>query len=292
MFTILGATGNTGGAAARALLEQGEKVRVVGRDAARLRPLAALGAQPFVADVEDEAALREAFTGATAAWVLVPPNMAVDDFSAYQDRVTAAVTAAVRAAGLECVALLSSIGANHSAGTGPIAGLHRFEQALRAVPGLDTLSVRAGYFLQNFLWSVGLVKSQGVLGSAVAPDVPFGMVEPGDVGRYAAARLLKGDFRGFTAVNVFNAAETMTRAARVLGAAIGKPDLPYVQFPYEAAERAGVEAGLKPKLAALYTEMSQALNERRCDPEPGTTTVTAPTSLEAFAPVFAAAYRS
>lgn len=37
MYAIIGATGNIGSKAAEILLARGEKVRVIGRDAARLR---------------------------------------------------------------------------------------------------------------------------------------------------------------------------------------------------------------------------------------------------------------
>ncbi len=47
MYVILGASGHTGHIAAKNLLARGEKVRVVGRNAARLQPLAAEGAEVF-----------------------------------------------------------------------------------------------------------------------------------------------------------------------------------------------------------------------------------------------------
>ena len=49
MYVVLGATGNTGSVAAKTLLERGEKVRVVGRDAGRLAQLTQLGAESVAA---------------------------------------------------------------------------------------------------------------------------------------------------------------------------------------------------------------------------------------------------
>jgi len=40
MYVVLGASGNTGHVVAKNLLAQGQKVRVVGRNAAHLQPLA------------------------------------------------------------------------------------------------------------------------------------------------------------------------------------------------------------------------------------------------------------
>ena len=50
MLVVLGASGHTGQVVARNLLSRGQKVRVVGRSADRLRDLAAKGAEVFVAD--------------------------------------------------------------------------------------------------------------------------------------------------------------------------------------------------------------------------------------------------
>jgi hypothetical protein len=46
-----------------------------------------------------------------------------------------------------------------------------------------------------------------------------------------------------------------------MGAAIGKPDLKYVQFPYEAAFDAMVSAGLSKSMSTLYVEMARAFND-------------------------------
>ena len=50
MITVMGAGGNTGRVAAEVLLGRGEKVRVVGRDAGKLAPLQARGAEVAVGD--------------------------------------------------------------------------------------------------------------------------------------------------------------------------------------------------------------------------------------------------
>ncbi|MGB6544610.1 MAG: NAD-dependent epimerase/dehydratase family protein [Candidatus Acidiferrales bacterium] len=47
MIVITGATGQTGHNAAEILLSRGQKVRVLGRSAAKLAPLAAKGAEPL-----------------------------------------------------------------------------------------------------------------------------------------------------------------------------------------------------------------------------------------------------
>ena len=85
-FAIVGVTGNTGRAAAEALLAKGKSVRVVVRDAAKGEAWRAKGAEIAVADLHDPVALARAFAGATGVYVLVPPNMTTPDVRGYQDR--------------------------------------------------------------------------------------------------------------------------------------------------------------------------------------------------------------
>ena len=79
MYVVLGASGNTGHVVANNLLARGQKVRAVGRNAAHLQPLAAKGAETFIADVTDANALAKAFHQAEAAYVLIPPNTTSTD---------------------------------------------------------------------------------------------------------------------------------------------------------------------------------------------------------------------
>jgi uncharacterized protein YbjT (DUF2867 family) len=53
MYVVLGATGNTGSVVAKRLLERGKKVRVAGRDAAKLAPFTQWGADTVALDVND-----------------------------------------------------------------------------------------------------------------------------------------------------------------------------------------------------------------------------------------------
>lgn len=74
MFVVLGASGNTGHVVASNLLTAGQKVRVVGRNAAHLQTLAGKGAEIFTGDVTDAGALTKALHGADSAYVMIPPN--------------------------------------------------------------------------------------------------------------------------------------------------------------------------------------------------------------------------
>src|SRR5580704_4005722 len=92
VHVILGATGNTGSIAADFLLSKGRKVRVVGRDAGRLQRFVSKGAEAFTADLSDAAALAKAFSGARAAYLMLPPISTRED----QERETDAISKAAK----------------------------------------------------------------------------------------------------------------------------------------------------------------------------------------------------
>ena len=93
MYVILGASGNTGHVVAKNLLARGQKVRVVGRNAAHLQSLGGEGAEIFIGDVLDATTLTKAFHKADAAYVMIPPNPTSNDVRAYEDRVSDAIAA-------------------------------------------------------------------------------------------------------------------------------------------------------------------------------------------------------
>src|SRR5690348_14407586 len=149
MIAITGATGNTGAPAAEALLAKGEKVRVIGRDAAKLERFTSKGAEAFAGNVENAEEMSRAFEGADAVYLLIPQALHREDFREYQARIGDAYAAAVQKSGVKFAVLLSSIGASHAAGVGPIVGLHNLEQKLNSIARLNALHLRPAHFMEN-----------------------------------------------------------------------------------------------------------------------------------------------
>ena len=289
-YAILGATGNTGSIIANSLLSKGKNVRVVGRDAARLQRFVSEGAEAFTADVSDAAALTKAFRGARAAYLLLPPISSRED----QERESDAIAKAVKESGLLYAVYLSSYGAHVPEGTGPVTGLHSSEQKLNAISGLNVLHVRAAYFMENNLAAIGMIQGMGMFGHALLPDLKMPMIATRDVGDYAARRLLSLDFSGKQTRELLGERDlTMTEATAVIGRAIGKPDLRYVQFSYDQMQQGLTQMGFSPKKAAVYIEMFKAINaDVLAALEPRSPENSTPTSFEKFVQdVFVPAYR-
>jgi uncharacterized protein YbjT (DUF2867 family) len=294
MIAITGATGNTGSAGAKALLGTGEKVRAIGHHPHNLQPLVALGAEAFVGNVDDAASMTSAFKNADAVYLMIPPSMAAEDYRAYQNQVSDAYAGAIKAAGVKYVVTLSSLGAQHPQGTGPIAGLHNLEEKLDAIPGINVLHLRAASFMENFLRIIEPLRAMGTLPGPAPADTNVPYIAARDIGAYAARRLAARDFSGSQVQELLGPRDyTMREVAAVIGKAISTPKLGYMQVPLPMLEQGLVQSGFNKGLAALMTEMFKAENSGLCDPqEPRSAESTTPTTLETFVTEeFVPAYR-
>ena len=250
-----------------ALLKAGEKVRALGRSETKLAELTSAGAEVLTGDAADAAFLAKAFRGADAVYTLLPADLRAPDFRAEQDRQGEAIAQAIRDSGVRYVVALSSLGADLTEGTGPIAGLHAQEERLKQLEGTNVLLLRPASFFENFYLMLGLIKHQGINADSVAPDLAIPMVATRDIAEVAAKALAARDWKGVVVRELLGPRDlTYAEATRILGERIGKPDLKYVQFPYADMARTLVRAGFSESFAGLYVEMTRAFNEGRIKP--------------------------
>ncbi|MGA8538848.1 MAG: NmrA family NAD(P)-binding protein [Terriglobales bacterium] len=284
MYVVLGASGNTGHVVAKNLLARGQKVRVVGRNAAHLQPFAAEGAEIFVGDVTDASSLTKAMDRADAAYVMIPPNLTSNDPRAFQERVSDAIAIAIQNSGIKNVVALSSIGADKPSGTGPIVGLHNLEQKLNKIGATNVLYLRAGYFMENTLPQAGAIR---MAGSAIGPirgDIKLPMIATRDIGAAVADALVRLDCRGKQTRELLGQRDLdYNEAARIIGKAIGKPDLRYILAPNDQVRAALVQMGMSDNVAGQILELAAAVNSGHIRAlEPRSTANTTPTKFESF----------
>ncbi|MFZ0868469.1 MAG: NmrA family NAD(P)-binding protein [Candidatus Sulfotelmatobacter sp.] len=294
MYVILGASGNTGHIVAKNLLARQQKVRVVGRNSAHLQPLAAQGAEIFVGDVTDPSALTKAFQKADSAYVMIPPNPTSNDPLAYEERVSDAIAAAIKSAGIKNVVSLSSIGADKTSRTGPVLGLHHLEQKLNQIDSANILYLRAGYFMENTLPQVGAIRMAGSVIGPFRPDLKLPMIATRDIGTAAADALLSLGFHGKQTRELLGQRDLdYTEVATIIGKAIGKPSLGYIHASDDQVRSAMVQMGMSEKFAGLLLEMTASLNAGYMRAlEPRTSRNTTPTPYETFvAESFVPAYQ-
>lgn len=253
MHVIAGVTGHTGAATAEALLSRGHNVRAVVRNAEKGEPWKRRGCEVAVAELADPVALAGALEGAEGAYLLLPPNLAATDYLADRKVFLDRLVEGVKRSRVRNVVFLSSIGAQHAAGTGPIVTLHRAEQALRGIASSVTF-LRAAYFLENWGSVIPVAKTQGVLPHFGRTDVKFAQVCARDIGDAAASALVTAA-DGTRVVELAGQQDwSVEDVSAAVGTLLGKP-VKAVGAPVEAA-RAGLEqGGVPPDMARLYAEM-------------------------------------
>src|SRR6204780_358777 len=171
MYVILGASGNPGSIIANSLLSARKKVRVVGRDSGRLQRFVDKGAEAFTADLSDAPAVTKVFSGARAAYLMLPPAKSPEE----QERDSDGIAKAVKKSGLRYAVHLSSYGAQLAEGAGPVSGLHSSENKLNAIEDLNVLHLRAAYFMENNLAAIGMIHGMGIFGNALLPGLKVAM---------------------------------------------------------------------------------------------------------------------
>ena len=138
-------------------------------------------------------------------------------------------------------------------------------------------------FMENQLMNIGLIKAQGINGSAYRGDRKFAMIAAKDIAAYAAEHLAKRDFGGSMVRPLLGQRDlSLIEATQIIGKKIGKPELTYVSFSYKDAEAWLGKAGWSPDMARLYLEMSRAFNGGRIGPAMRTFDNTTPTTFEQF----------
>ncbi|HEY1465280.1 MAG TPA: NAD(P)H-binding protein [Terriglobales bacterium] len=284
MYVIIGATGNTGSVIASKLLTNGKKVRVVGRSAEHLASLTSKGAEAFVANATDKNAITKAFAGAKAVYLMLPPDPATKDYFAYTNQLIDAYASAIEQNGVKYAVVLSSIGADKPSKTGPILGMRNLEQRLNKISSLNALYLRAAYFMENTLGQTDAIALMGYTAGPLNPDLKFPIIATRDIGDFAAGALERLDFTGHQVQDLFGQRDlTYREIATIIGNAMGKPDLKYVQLTSEQFRGVLRQIGMSEETARLLVEMTESMNSGHIAAvEPRSARNSTPTSYETF----------
>ncbi|WP_316818465.1 NAD(P)H-binding protein [Pedobacter nyackensis] len=261
-FTITGSLGNISKPLAEILIAAGHQVTIISSSADKIKAIEELGATAAIGSVEDVAFLTEAFSGKDAIYTMVPPNFGASNIREFISGTGKKYAEAIKASGVKQVVNLSSIGAHLDGGTGPISGLHDVEQIYAELDGVAIKHLRPAFFYINFYGNIDMIKHAGILGSNYSAETPLVLVHPIDIAAVAAEELQQV-FTGKSIRYIASDESTAGNVASVLGKAIGKPELPWVEFNDEDALQGMLQAGLPEVMAKSYVEMGDATRSGR-----------------------------
>ncbi|HEY2471509.1 MAG TPA: NmrA family NAD(P)-binding protein [Terracidiphilus sp.] len=284
MFTVMGITGNVGGAVAENLLAAGQTVRGVVRNPQKAKAWADRGVELVQLTYDDAEGLARAFAGAEGVFAMIPPDFAPAPGLPDQKRTIAAILQALKQAKPGKVVFLSSIGSEQPNGLGLITSTHLLEQATRTLP-IPVAYLRAGSFMENWLGALDHVRATGEMPFFYAPLTrKFPLVATRDIG-LAGAKVLQERWTGERVLEVNGpAGGTDLLETASAYATLASREVKAVQLPEEAWQSVLETMGMPANRTELYIEMVKSFNSGWIHfGNPGTEKFHGPTTIEAFA---------
>lgn len=258
-IVITGALGRISKPLTQELIKKGHTVTVVSSKAERETAITALDAKAAIGVVEDAAFLASTFTGADLVYTMIPPGNFMDpdyDVMARVEAVMRNYQQAIAKANVKRVVHLSSIGAHTDTGNGLLRLHFMAESILNELPDDVHLTfMRPTGFYQNLFGYIPMIKSRGIIAANYGADHLSVWVASADI-----AQAIAEEIENPSAVNRsmrYVASEELVchETARILGEAIGKPDLQWIVIPDEQMLQGLIAAGMKPEIAAGMVEM-------------------------------------
>ena len=288
---VTGSLGHISKPLTEELVRNRHTVTVISSSLDKQSAIEALGAKAAIGSLEDAAFLTTIFTGADAAYCMIPPNFTVPDSRVYYQGIGRSYGQAITQSGIGRVVHLSSWGAHLAQGTGFITGSYDVEQLLNALPNVAITHLRAGSFYDNLYAYIDMIKKAGFMGTNYGGDDKIVMVSPLDIAA-ATAQELTRSATGQNVRYVVSGEYTASQAACILGAAIGKPQLQWLTFTNEQTRSSLEQNGIPPHLAISFVDLGASIHNGRLGEDyeqhkPGTL---GKVKLADFAQEFAAAY--
>ena len=239
---VTGATGQQGGAVARALLSRGHRVKALTRkpDSDAARQLVGAGAEVVAGDLADAASIVQAAKGVDTMFLMGNSYEAGLEEETRQGILAAD---AAKAAGIGHLIYSSVADADKQTGIPHFESKYLVEQHVRQLGIPHTISAPVA-FMENAVapWSTGAL-SQGTLAFAMPPKRVLQLVALADIGAFVAA-LAERREQVFGKRYDFAGDELSgEEQAKILTKAIGRP-IRYQEIPIAAARQQSEDAAL------------------------------------------------
>jgi uncharacterized protein YbjT (DUF2867 family) len=274
--------GNIGRVVTDQLLAIKGDVVIIGRNPAKVTDFVARGARLVEGSIDDAAVLDQAFSGADALFWLTPIAFDKPNYIKWARQTGQDAARAAKRHGIRRVVVISSVGAQHETGVGPIGCLLAVESAFAAAAP-NVSSLRAASFMENFLNHVGSIANMGTIFGSYPAEKKIPMVASRDIAVAALEALggQRGD--GHRIIGVQGPEDlSQLQAAKIISEGIGRP-VKYVEVTDQQARQGMTQAGIPAFFVELLLDMYRGLREGRMErAEPRTAATTTKTSLLEF----------
>ncbi|MFP9113777.1 NmrA family NAD(P)-binding protein [Flavobacterium sp. RHBU_3] len=263
-IVITGSLGRISKPLVQELIEKGHAVTVISSKAERAGEIEAVGATPAVGAVEDTEFLAQTFMGADIVYLMEPPlnftNPGIDILEAWVN-IGRSFKKAVAQSGVRQIIHLSSIGGHTDTGNGMLAAHHHIENLLNELP--ESVAIKfmrpVGFYYNTFAF-IPTIKASGSIYQNYSGDIKEPWVSPLDIAATIAEEM-ELPFDGRTVRYIASEELTGKEVAKILGDAIGVPDIKWVEIPDAAFEENLIKAGLTAQAAKGFADMNAGRRE-------------------------------
>jgi len=229
--------------------------------AVRPKDIEALGAKAAIGTMQDVDFLTTNLKGADIVYLMearegigsmFDKNI---DFVAAFKQIGSNYKQAVEQSGVKRIVHLSSIGARTDKGNGSLAVHYAVENILKQLPADVSIKfMRPVGFYTNIFRFMQTIKTQGAIMQSYGGDEREPWVSPLDIAA-AIAEEMEKPFEGRTIRYIASDEVSPNELAKIIGEAIGKPDLKWLAISDEKLLNGMLATGMNPWIANGFVEM-------------------------------------
>lgn len=260
-IVLTGSLGNIGKPLAQALVQKKHSLTVISSNPERKKSIEALGAKAAIGTMQDVDFLSATFKNADVVYLMETLDAAGGffdqdlDFYAAINQIGANYKQAIEQSGVKQIVHLSSIGAHMDKGHGILAFHTNVENILKQLPADVSIKfMRPVGFYTNLFSHIRSIKTQGAIISNYGGDKKEPWVSPLDIAAVIAEEIER-PFEGRTIRYIASDEVSPNEVAKILGEAIGKPELKWSVIPDEQLLNRWLAAGMNAQVAKGFLEM-------------------------------------
>jgi uncharacterized protein YbjT (DUF2867 family) len=260
---VTGSLGNIGKPLTQELVQKGHHVTVISSNIEKQNDIEVLGANAAIGSMEDVDFLSSAFKDVDIVYCMVTNDMSMFfdhgfDVYSYYNQLGKNYKKAIEVSGVKRVIYLSTIGAHTDQGNGILRFHYDIENTLNQLPtDVFIKFMRPVGFYTNIFREIQTIKTQGAIIQNYGGDEKEPWVSPLDIASAIADEIEK-PFNGRTIRYIASEEISPNEIAKVLGKAIGVPNLKWQAMSDEELFNAWVAIGFNPEIAKGYIEMKAA----------------------------------
>lgn len=251
-IVLTGSLGHISKPLTEILVNEGHQVTLISTDPDKQNQIRAMGAEPAIGSIQNLPFLIKTFAGADVVYCMNPLDFTIVDVDAW-DRNMDNYVMAIKETGIKRIIVL----------TGWVAHLLntiRPEKKFEILQDVSITFMRPGPFFSNFYHLKDMIHQQGKIVSNYGGEDMIAFVAPEDIATAIAQEMNTPKGTGLTARYVASEELTCTQAARIIGEAIGKPDLQWITILGKQVEQELQASGVSAEVAKLLVEMQENMH--------------------------------